>query len=76
VPVNYLYWIFQYIEYHTVAIQNGDFQMPITLSKIQYDTRSIGHFEALEQTLRLRLVSGPAAKIFSFGIARPVQYMQ
>jgi hypothetical protein len=32
--------------------------MPITLSKIWYDTRSIVHFEALEQTLRLRLVSG------------------
>ena len=39
-----------------------DFQMPITLSKIKYGTRSIVHFEALEQTLRLRLVSGPADK--------------
>jgi hypothetical protein len=33
--------------------------MPITLSKNKYGTRSIVHFEALEQTLRLRLVSGP-----------------
>ena len=38
--------------------------MPITLSKIKYGTRSIVHFEALEQTLRLRLVSGPADKKF------------
>jgi hypothetical protein len=38
--------------------KTGDFQTPITLSKNSYDTRSIGHFEALEQTLRLRLVSG------------------
>jgi hypothetical protein len=32
--------------------------MPITPSKIQYDTRSVDNFGALEQTLRLRLVSG------------------
>jgi hypothetical protein len=38
--------------------------MPITLSKIKYCTRSIVRFEALEQTLRLRLVSGPADKKF------------
>jgi hypothetical protein len=40
--------------------------MPITLSKIKYGTRSIVHFEALEQTLRLRLVSGPVDKKFFF----------
>ncbi len=40
--------------------------MPITLSKIQYGTRSILLFEALEQTLRLRLVSGPVNKQFFF----------
>ena len=44
--------------------KSGDFQMPITLSKIKYGTRSIVRFEALEQTLRLRLVSGPADKKF------------
>jgi hypothetical protein len=38
--------------------------MPITLSKIKYGTRSIVHFEALEQTVRLRLVPGPADKKF------------
>jgi hypothetical protein len=38
--------------------------MSITLSKIKYGTRSIVHFEALEQTLRLRVVSGPADKKF------------
>jgi hypothetical protein len=38
--------------------------MPITSSKIKYGTRSIVHFEAPEQTLRLRLVSGPADKKF------------
>jgi hypothetical protein len=38
--------------------------MPITLSKIKYGTRSIVHFKALEQTLRLRLVSGPVDKKF------------
>jgi hypothetical protein len=38
--------------------------MPITLSKIKYGTRSIQKFEALEQTLRLRLVSGPVDKKF------------
>ena len=42
--------------------KSGDFQMPITLPKIKYGTRSIVHFEAFEQTLRLRLVSGPADK--------------
>ena len=42
--------------------KTGDFQIPITLSKLQYDTRSMVHFEALEQTLRLRLVSGPVDK--------------
>jgi hypothetical protein len=36
--------------------------LKITLSKIKYGTRSILHFEALEQTLRLRLVSGHADK--------------
>jgi hypothetical protein len=40
--------------------------MPITLSKIKYGTRSIVRFEALEQTLRLRLFSGPADKYFFF----------
>jgi hypothetical protein len=51
--------------------------MPITLSKIKYGTRSIVHFEALEQTLRLRLVSGPVDKkfFFSWRIACPVQYI-
>jgi hypothetical protein len=38
--------------------------MPMTLSKNSYDTRSIVHFEALEQTLRLRLVPGPVDKHF------------
>jgi hypothetical protein len=42
--------------------KTGDFQIPITLSKLQYDTRSMVHFEALEQTVRLRLVSGPVDK--------------
>jgi hypothetical protein len=42
--------------------KSGDFQIPITLSKIKYGTRSKVHFEALEQTLCLRLVSGPADK--------------
>jgi hypothetical protein len=50
--------------HHTVSIQTGDFQMPITLSKIKYGTRSISHFESLEQTLRLRLVSGPVDEKF------------
>ena len=55
------------IPYNTLAsysphTESSDFQMPITLSKIKYGTRSIVHFEALEQTLRLRLVSGPADK--------------
>jgi hypothetical protein len=44
--------------------KSGDFQMPVTLSKIKYGTRSIVHCEALEQTLRLRLVSGPADNFF------------
>jgi hypothetical protein len=47
---------------HTFALQTGDLHMPITLHvpKKQYSTRSIlvVQFEALEQTLRLRLVSG------------------
>jgi hypothetical protein len=36
---------------------------------------SIVRFEALEQTLRLRLVSGPVDRIFffSFGVACPIQ---
>jgi hypothetical protein len=38
--------------------------MPITRSKILYNTRSIVHFEALERTLRLRQVSGPVDKKF------------
>jgi hypothetical protein len=46
------------------SYKTGDFQMPITLSKISYDTRSIEHFEALEQTLRLRLVSGLVDNFF------------
>jgi hypothetical protein len=52
--------------------------MPITLSKLSYATRSIEHFEALEQTLRLRLVSGLVDEkfFFSVGIASPVQYTQ
>ena len=36
------------------------------------------HFEALEQTLRLRLVSGPADKKFFFkllGVRLPLQYV-
>jgi hypothetical protein len=51
--------------------------MPITLSKIKYGTRSIVHFGAHEQTLRLRLVSGPVDKkfVFSVGIACPIQYV-
>jgi hypothetical protein len=67
-----LYWIlicirFSYATWlHTVFIQTGDFQMPTTLSKIKYGTRSIVHFEALEQTLRLRLVSGHVDKKFVF----------
>jgi hypothetical protein len=51
---------------HTVLIQTADFQMPITLSKIKYGTRFIIYFEALEQTLRLRLVSGPVDKKFFY----------
>ena len=40
-----------------------------------YGTRSISRFEAFEQTLRLRLVSGPVDRkfFFSFGIACPIQ---
>jgi hypothetical protein len=62
--------------------------MPITLSKIKHGTRSIVHFEALEQTLRLRLVSGHADKKFfknqillnlvygmSAGIASPFMFI-
>jgi hypothetical protein len=40
--------------------------MPITSSKIKYGTRPLLHFEALEQTLRLRLISGPVDKKFFF----------
>ena len=36
--------------------------VPTTLSNIKYGTRSKVHFEALEQTLRLRLISGPVDK--------------
>ena len=58
------------------SYSSGDFQMPITLSKICYDTRSIVHVEALEHTLRLRLVSGLVDKkcFFSYEIACPLQY--
>jgi hypothetical protein len=42
--------------------KTGDFQIPITLSKLQYDTSSIQNFGSLEQTLRLRLVSRPVDK--------------
>ena len=38
--------------------------MPITLSKIQYEPRSIAHFEALEQTCRLHQLSGSGDKYF------------
>jgi hypothetical protein len=31
---------------------------------MSYDTRSIVYFEALEQTLRLQIVSGPVDKYF------------
>jgi hypothetical protein len=53
--------------------------MPITLSKIKYGTRPIVHFEALEQTLRLPLVSGPVGlkkKKLSVGIAFPYSTTQ
>jgi hypothetical protein len=56
--MNYAPWL------HIFLIQTGDFQMPITLSTLPYGTRSMVHFEALEQTLRLRLVSGPVDKKF------------
>ena len=44
-----------------VPIQTGGFQIPMTFQNFSMrtsDTRSILNFEALEQTLRLRLVSG------------------
>jgi hypothetical protein len=40
------------------------FQMPITLSKIEYGPRSLAHFEALEQTCRLHQLSGSGDKYF------------
>ena len=46
--------------------------MPITLSKIQYEPRSIAHFEALEQTCRLHQLSGSGEKYF-FLLARSIK---
>ena len=59
---------------HTVAIQTGDLQMPITMSKIEYETRSNVYFEALEQTLSLRLVSGPVDKFFFYLIRNSLSH--
>ena len=38
--------------------------MAIPQSKIYYEPRSIAHFEALEQTCRLRQLSGSGDKYF------------
>jgi hypothetical protein len=41
-------------------------------SKNQYEPRSIDHFEALEQTIRLRKLSGSGGKYFFFKLAESI----
>ena len=56
VSVSCLYGILPY-NLALYSLHTNDFQMPITLSKNQYNTRFIGNFKALEQTLRWHLLN-------------------
>ena len=42
-------------------------------SKNQYEPRSIDHFEALEQTIRLRKLAGSGGKYFFFKLAESIE---
>jgi hypothetical protein len=68
VPVNYLYRIFHITPWlHTVTIKNWRFSNAHNFVKnLVRHSFYILNFEAFEQTLRLRLVSGPVDKKIFF----------
>jgi hypothetical protein len=57
-----------YLQYNMV-----DIKMARPQSKNYYEPRSINHFEALEQTCRLRQLSGSGGKYFCFLLAESIK---